>query len=162
MTFTEAVVGESHADLRDGGGAVPATSVLDGDTMTLTPESALTDGDYEVQWTSIAADGDILRGTFLFTVATPASPEPTATAASSSSPTPGPTSSSSPSPSAVASPSLAPSPAATPLPSPSGTGDAGDAGSSSDVILPIVLVALLIGGLALLLLRRRDSSSTIP
>ena len=141
-----------------------ATSAFDGDTMTLTPESALADGEYEVQWTSIAADGDILRGTFLFTVATPASPEPTsrplrprrvrAQARASSS---------SPSPSAVPSPSLAPSPAIDGRPIPERDRRLRrcrlESATSSS---PSCSARLLIAGLAVLLLRRRDSSSTIP
>lgn len=160
MTFSEGVVGASGAKLRDSasGDEIAATSEIDGDTMTLTPDEPLAEGEYEVEWTAIADDGHIERGTILFTVVAAATPEPTA------SPTPTPVASATPAASASATPSPAPtlSPAPTAAASPSGPDDSGATGGSSDVLLPIVLGALLVGGLAVLLFRRRDSSSTTP
>ena len=159
MTFSESVVGDSGARLRDSasGDVVAATSEVDGDTITLTPDEPLAEGEYEVEWTAIADDGHIERGTIRFTVVTAATPEPTA------SPTPTPVASATPAASASATPppSPTPSPAPTLAASPSG-GDPGATGGSNDVLLPIVLGALLVGGLAVLLFRRRDSSSTTP
>jgi hypothetical protein len=161
MTFSEGVVGDSEARLRDSasGDEVAATTAIDGETMTLTPDGPLAEGEYVVEWTAIADDGHIERGTIRFTVVAAATPEPTA----SPTPTPTPVASATPAASASASPSAAatPSPAATPAPSPS-AGDPGAASGSNDVLLPIVVGALLVGGLAVLLFRRRDSSSTTP
>lgn len=157
LTFTETLVGESGAELRDGAGLVAATATLDGDTITITPDAPLGDGDYAVEWTAIADDGHIERGTVRFTVAVPATPEPT--------PTPTPTPSVSPAVSAPATTTSAPSPSATPTPattpaaSPAGPDDPDTTGGAGDVLLPIVLGALLVGGLAVLLLRRRDTTT---
>lgn len=41
-----------------------------------------------------------------------------------------------------------------------GSGSSGDAASGTDVVLPIIVGALLVGALAIVLLRRRDSTST--
>ena len=58
MTFTEALAKESAADLVGSSGKLPGTTAVDGSTMTLTPDAALGEGDYQVQWTSVADDGD--------------------------------------------------------------------------------------------------------
>ena len=68
MTFTEELAAESGAELVDSTGDLPATTALDGMTMTLTPDAALAEGDYEIRWTSAADDGHIERGTIRFTV----------------------------------------------------------------------------------------------
>ncbi len=159
ITFTEGPVGDSGARLRDSasGDEIEATATIDGDTMTLTPAAPLVDGEYAVAWTAIADDGHVERGTILFTVVTPAIPEPTASPTPTVTPTASTSASATPSASPDATPSAAPTPAASSSPSdPDSTSGAGD------VLLPILLVALLIGGLALLLYRRRDSSSTTP
>ena len=162
MTFTEGPVGESGARLRDSasGDVIEATTTIDGDTMTLTPASPLVDGEYEVQWTAVADDGHVERGAIRFTVVTPATPEPTASPSPTATATPTASALASATPSASA--GATPSAVATPAASASGPDDADSTGGSGDVLLPILLVALLIGGLALLLFRRRDSSSTIP
>jgi methionine-rich copper-binding protein CopC len=147
MTFSEGLVGESGADLRDSAGLVPSTDEIQGDTMTLTPDEPLTEGDYAVEWTAIADDGHIERGTIRFTVEAPATPEPTAT------PTAEPTASASAESSATASPTPVPSPSAAPA-------DPDSSSGAGDVLVPIVLGALLIGALAVLLLRRRDTTPT--
>ena len=154
MTFSEALVGDSGARLQGDAGDVPATFVIDGDTMTLTPDSPLLEGDYQVQWTSVAADGDIERGNILFTVVAAATPEPTA------SPTPTPVATTSAPPSTA--PSTAPTPAPTVTAAPSGPDEAATGGGSGDVLLPIIVGALLVLGLAVLLFRRRDTPPTTP
>ena len=94
-------------------------------------------GTYEVRWTAATADGHIERGTYRFTVATPASPAggPIITAPPTSSPTPAPSS----------------EPASTPVPSPEpsaapqsdgGNGGADDSGLG-------VIVAAAVAGLVL-------------
>jgi hypothetical protein len=52
-------------------------SADDPKTMAATITSA-GQGAYEVRWTSVASDGDVLRGTYSFTVSREASPRPTA------------------------------------------------------------------------------------
>jgi methionine-rich copper-binding protein CopC len=154
LTFTEALAGESGAELRDSAGLVAATATLDGDTITITPDAPLGDGDYAVEWTAIADDGHIDRGTVRFTVVVPATPEPTPT------PSATPAASVAASATPAASPTATPTPVATPAASPAGPDETDTTGGSGDVLLPIVLGALLVGGLAVLLLRRRDTTTS--
>jgi len=143
MTFTEAIAGESRAGMTSGADKIAAATTVAGRTMTLAPEAALAEGEYEVRWTSVANDGHIERGTFRFTVAAAATPGPT--------PTPGQAESHAP--------STAPASSA-PAPVPLGGTDATPAASSGgDVIVPIVVGALLVAALAAFMLRRRDATS---
>ena len=142
MTFTEGLQAASKADLVGGSGTLPSSTSVDGKTMTLTPATPLIEGDYEIQWTSVADDGHIERGSLAFTVA------PTPSAAPST------TASVAPSGSAAASPSAAASVA--PVPS---AGGSGNSSSGSDVILPIIAAVVILGGLAFFLLRRSDTGS---
>lgn len=157
MTFTEGLAGESSAKLRDSAGLVPAADDVHFDTITLMPDAPLAAGDYEVEWTAVAEDGHIERGTVRFTVVLSATPEPT--------PSPTPAPSATPTTSAPTTPTPAPSPSATltpvatPAASPAGPDDPDTTGGAGDVLLPIVLGALLVGGLAFVLLRRRDSTT---
>lgn len=156
MTFTEAVASESRAELIVGAGKVAATTGVDGTTITLTPDVALTEGEYEVRWTSVADDGHIERGTIRFTVVAAATPQPSATPT----PTPAPSAGESVEPSASATTAPSTTPAAS-APAPSGGTDAtGTTSSGGDVLLPIIAGALLVGALAVFVLRRRDSTST--
>ena len=107
--------------------------------MTITPTASLAPGAYEVRWTSIADDGDLLRGTVAFTVAPAPSPSPSPTASAASA---------APTPSETPIPSTAP----TPLPSAAGT----PAGSGGDVILPIIIALVILGAGAVYLLTRRN------
>ena len=123
----------------------PAGTVGDGtvsaDPVTMTLEGlALDPGDYEIQWTSAALDGDILRGTLTFTISEAAPTPETPSAA----------------PSVAVEPSVAPSseptgatvtPAATPAPSE-------PADTSGDVVLPIVIALVLVAGVGAYVLRR--------
>ena len=113
--------------------------------MVATPTTPLGNGTYTVESTTLADDGDIDHATWTFTVAIAATPSPTAL----------------PSAAASAVASAAPSPVAAtpvatvaPLPSPSGDGTA--AGSSGDVILPIVVALIVLGAGAAYLLTRRN------
>jgi methionine-rich copper-binding protein CopC len=144
MTFTEGLQPASKADLVGGSETLPSSTTVDGKTMTLTPASALIEGDYEIRWTSVADDGHIERGTLAFTVAPAATAAPSASAATSAGPS--------------ASAAVSPSAAATVAPVPS-AGGSGSSSSGSDVILPIVAAVIILGGLAVFLLRRRDSGS---
>ena len=155
MTFSETLAPTSGAEVLDGSGKLPSTTVVDAMTMTLTPDAALAEGDYEIQWKSIADDGHILRGTFTFTVAPAPTPSPTA----SPTPTPSATASAAASASAAA-PSATAAASATPAPIPTAApGGSGGSSSGSDVILPIVAAVVILGGLAAYLLRRRDSGT---
>ncbi len=157
MTFTEDLGSASKAELIDGAGKVASTTDVDGRTMSLTPDTALEEGDYEVRWLAAADDGHIERGTVQFTVVAAATAVPTATPTAT--PTPRPEVSATPSASASASPAIQPSAApASPTPQPSGSADAGNTSSGGDVLLPIIVGALLVGALAFILLRRRDSA----
>jgi methionine-rich copper-binding protein CopC len=158
MEFTEDLAPESGAELRDGAGDVAATAVVDGATITLTPDAALADGEYEVRWTSVADDGHIERGSFLFTVLPEATPEPTASATPTPAATASPTAEATSTASAEGTPSAVP--AASDGPVPSAAPDGGSTSSGSDVLLPILAAVAIVGGLAVFLLRRRDSSST--
>ena len=154
LDFSDTLKSNSHFEVTNASG----TQVLEGgpdpdakDRMSVAVTTPLAAGAYQVQWTSVAADGDVLRGKFSFTVAeatppppTP-SPTPTATAATSGSASP----SVSPSPIPTASPS------ATPAPSPSGDGSQTGGPGGSDVVLPILVALILVGGLGIWLARRQ-------
>jgi methionine-rich copper-binding protein CopC len=108
--------------------------------MMAIPAAPLGSGAYSVDWTSVAVDGHVERGTWTFTVAVAATvaPTPVATAAPSASPTP-------------VAVSVAPSVGPTPAPSSAGT----PAGSSGDVLLPIIVaMVILVAGATYLLSRR--------
>lgn len=133
LTFTEHLADGSKADLVGPDGSTVAKSTVDADTatMTITLTSALAPGAYQAKWTSIADDGDLLRGIVKFSVAAAATPTP------EPSPTP------------------APSAAATdepPTPAPSAAND--NAGGGSDAILPIIIVLIVVAAGAFYLVRR--------
>jgi methionine-rich copper-binding protein CopC len=116
----------------------------DDTVMRLTPPT-LGAGAYEVDWTSVALDGDLLRGKVHFTIAIATPPD-----------TPPPSST----PSAIASLTPTASLAATPAtvsPVPSGGGSATTSASGADVILPVVVAILLIAVLGAVLLRGRSA-----
>src|SRR3954453_13176441 len=75
----------SSIELLDAGGASVAKGGLDpaDDTrMVIDLTAPLPAGAYTVKWTSVASDGDLLRGEWAFTVAAPASASPSAAPAS--------------------------------------------------------------------------------
>jgi hypothetical protein len=150
LTFTEELADGSMADLVGPAGKVATADVdPDGPTMTVNPAEALAPGDYRVEWTSIAGDGDLLRGIVTFTVAAPAatpSPEPSPSPSPSATATAAPTASASAAATATAAPTAA---AATPAP----TAPADTAGGA-DVILPIVVVLIVVAAGAFYLVRR--------
>jgi methionine-rich copper-binding protein CopC len=87
LTFTEPLADGSKADLVGPGGSTVATATVDGPaaTMTFRPASALEPGTYQAEWTSIADDGDLLRGIVRFTVAAVATTAPQASPAGNTS-----------------------------------------------------------------------------
>jgi methionine-rich copper-binding protein CopC len=142
LTFSAHLAAGSKADLVGPDGLTLSSATVDADakTMTVAPSTPLAPSAYRVEWTSIADDGDLLRGIVTFTVATStASPTPSASIAASRS------ASTAPPRSAVPSPAAA-------TPAPSGSGTTGGAGS--DVILPIVIAVIVIAAGAFYLLRR--------
>ena len=156
-TYTEALdPAESRIVVRDTSGAAVATGTVDpadATRMVATPASALGTGSYKVEWTAVAPDGHVERGTWAFAVAvaTPSgTPAPTVAAGATVAPTSGPTLSTTSGPAAPAS-----STAPTPVPSAAGTTTSGD----SDVVLPILVALVVLGAGAAYLLSRRNRPS---
>jgi methionine-rich copper-binding protein CopC len=143
--YSEAMAPDgSSLVVKDASGATVARGTVDpeDDTrMVATPAAPLGNGEYSVESTAVATDGHIEHATWTFTVAVVATPEPTptASAAPSAAPTPVP---------ATPVPSVAP----TPVPS----ADGSSTGSGSDVLLPIVVALIILGGGAAYLLSRRN------
>jgi copper resistance protein C len=147
LTFSAALdPKKSSIVLIDASGSQIAKAGVDpakNTVMRMTPPT-LDPGAYEIDWTSVATDGDLLRGKVHFTVEAPTpSPTPEATAAPSISP------------SAVASPSPSPTPSPAPSAAP-----APASGSGTDVILPILVAIIVIAALGARLLRRRNVGGT--
>ena len=147
-TFTEALdAGASSLKIVDAANNViveGSTVGSDGKTMTLPIPTPLAPGAYTVRWTSkSAADGDLDHGTTTFTVAA---------APPSVSPTPEPSS-----PASVA-PSVSPSAAPTVAPSPS-AGPTTPTASTSDALIPIIVVLVLIAAAGAWLLRGRSRAT---
>ncbi len=153
-TFTENLVpSKSNLTVIDSTGAVVAAG---GDVdsankkqMTLTLP-AMAPSAYRIRWTSTSAtDGDLARGVTTFTVVAP-SPTPP-----SPSPTPEPsTASEAPSAPPSVAPSAAASPPASAAPSPSSPPTT-STGSTTDAVIPIVVVLIVLAGLGLWLMRGR-------
>jgi methionine-rich copper-binding protein CopC len=149
LTFSEALQAGSHAELLDDGGTTVAEATVDGDRMTFTPAAPLVPGSYKVQWTSVAADKDVARGTFSFTVLEPTlappTPSPAPTATSTATPSEAPTEAPSEPPASTA-------PTESPTPGP-------DSGSAMDVLVPVVAAfSLVVVAGSWVLFRRRSAS----
>lgn len=126
LTFSEDLdASKSSFKLLGPGGEIGTGKVGGVTTQMLLPGVSLAAGDYTVQWTSVATDQDLLRGTLKFTVS-----GSTATATATV-------------------PSVAP----TTVPSPSTSPDAVQP-ASGDVLLPIVAALVLVAGAAFYLVRR--------
>ncbi len=155
MTFTETLdPKKSSIKLVDPSGSiVDAQSSVpsggDGKEMDLVVNGELQPGAYTLRWISASAvDGDIARGTTSFTVtAPPPSPSPSAA----------PTSSTAASPSTAASVAPSASPTLAPSPSPAPTAPVA---STSDALIPIVVVLAVVAGLGIWLLRRRGRQAS--
>ena len=100
LSFSEALKAGSKADVVGPDGTTVGTAgidVADDTKLAWTPPSPLMPGSWTIRWTSIAADGDVLRGTIQFTVAAAgasAAVSPVAAATPAVSPTPADTASS--------------------------------------------------------------------
>ena len=151
LTFTEGLdQGKSSFRLAGPDGAAgTGKAAEDGAKVMRLDGLALGPGAYSIKWTAAATDGHVSRGTLSFTVSeptpAPATPVPAATGAPSDAATPPPPVSST---GVVA---VSASPVAT-----SGTGSDPSAGSGSatDVLVPIVVGLVLVGGLGAFVLRR--------
>jgi methionine-rich copper-binding protein CopC len=147
LTFSAALdPKKSSIVLNDANGAQIAKAGVDpakSTVMRMTPPT-LDPGAYEIDWTSVATDGDLLRGKVHFTVEAPTpSPTPAATAT----------------PSAAASAVASPPPSPTPSPAPSAA-PAPASASGTDVILPVLVAIIVIAALGARLLRRRNVGGT--
>ena len=144
-TFTETLNSRSHIELLDAASSVIAHGAVDGKTLRIGLEG-IEPGEYQVQWTSVAQDGDILRSsdnpdwTWRFTVAA-ASPSLTPSVA--------------PSQPASAPPSARATVKASAAPSPSAPPTSSSGASTGDLRLPILAALVVIALLGALLVRRR-------
>jgi methionine-rich copper-binding protein CopC len=147
LTFSEGLVADrSSFQLNLAGTTIGnGNPVKDGDTAMTLGGLSLDAGDYLIRWTSVADDGDLLRGTIRFTVLA-ASPTPAPT------PTPTPASTS---PSTSPATPTASAPQVTPSASPSPSPDPAQAGSTGgDVLIPILVGLVLVAGVGAFVLRR--------
>lgn len=148
LTFSDKLnTSKSSVTLHDPAGTQIAEGGVDpsDDTvMRLVPPASLAPGTYEIRWTSVAPDGDLLRGKLHFDLTAPTPP-----------PTPSPTATPTAAPSATASPTPAPSPGPSPSPS---AAPGSTSGSGTDVILPIVAALAVVLLLGVFLLRGRSRS----
>ena len=145
LTFDEGLVGKSAFKLLGPDGATVGTGApasAGDDTMTL-DGLTLTPGVYTIEWTSVADDGDIERGTLSFTVSEP-TPAP-------ATPSPAPSQ-------ASAAPSMTASPAPSDTPAPSPSADTTPVSSTgTDVLLPILAALAIVAVAGAYLLRRNRS-----
>lgn len=154
-TFSEALEADgSGLSLRDAAGEELVEGGLDPEDparLLIADVPVLAPGEYEVRWTVATDDGHVERDTWSFTVVAAPTPSP--------SPTPAPTATEAPSaePSATTAPSPSPTlaPSASPAPSASAGPDEEPAASTTDVILPIVVVlGIVVVGVGVVLSRR--------
>lgn len=129
LTFSEDLGAGSKVELVGPGIDTTADwAAGDGRVLSMRPPDPLPPGSYELRWTSVATDGDILRGIIHFTV-TPATGSP----------------SSLPSAGAVTQgPSPTPTSPLVPSPAPSASPNGGTSSGSLDLLLPIALVLALV------------------
>ena len=144
-TFSEELAAKSHMELLDASGAIVANAAVDGNQMRIGLEG-VQPGQYQVRWTSVADDGDVLRskpGDWTFTVAATSASPPGSAPPSSAPPSSAP-------------PSTPPTPASTRSPAPSAAPTSPASSSATDVLLPIVAAFVVIALLGTWLLRRRS------
>lgn len=151
LGFSEELADKSKFKLLGPDGATVANGTVGQDATTLSATGlSLGPGLYTVEWTSVAPDGDVLRGKLTFTVAEPTPPPAT--------PTPAPTAA--PTEAASVAPSEAPSVAVTPAPTPAPSADTTPASSSgTDVLIPIVAGLALVAVVGAIFLRRNRGAA---
>ncbi|MDP2350729.1 MAG: copper resistance protein CopC [Chloroflexota bacterium] len=151
LTFSEVLdAAKSSVALISAYGTVATGKVSgDGTVVTLGPlvqdGRPLGPGGYEIRWTSVAADGDVLRGRLTFTVSGP-TPMP-----ATPSPIPTPTAAGAPSTPASVAPTSFETAAPEPAPAAAWTGPAA---STGDIVLPIVVALASVAAIGGLVLRR--------
>jgi copper resistance protein C len=140
LTFSEALNGAKSSFRLSGpsGDVGTGKATEDGGTTMTLDGLSLPPGGYTIEWTSVAEDGDVLRGKLTFTVSD-ATPPPATPSAAPASPT--------------AEPSTDPTSAATAVPSPSAA-PATAASTGGDVIVPIVAGLVIVAIAGAWLLRR--------
>jgi methionine-rich copper-binding protein CopC len=147
LTFSEGLVAaRSSFNLTQGGQALgTGHAARDGETTMTLDGPSLDPGGYVIQWTSVAEDGDVLRGTITFTVLDAKPAASTATAAPTETPRcTDDCGGTSPTPTVMA---VTPTPLA-----PADTVPA--ASSGTDVLLPIVIGLLVVAGVGAFLVSR--------
>ncbi|HZM72223.1 MAG TPA: copper resistance protein CopC [Candidatus Polarisedimenticolia bacterium] len=147
LTFSEALAEGSKAELSADTGAFGqevGPDPADPTRIIFTSfDEALPSDFYTIEWTSVADDGDILRGTIHFAVVVSEPPTDAPTLTPEASPSEAPT--------------AAPSPSAEPTPAPSAQPSDGADGSAA--IIPIIVGLALVGAAAWwLVVRRRPSA----
>lgn len=151
LTFTEGLdQGKSSFKLSGPNGAAgTGNAAADGSKVMTLDKLDLGPGAYTIKWTAAATDGHVSRGTLAFTVSEPAPAPATATPA----PTAAPTDSAAP---AEPDPSAGVvAVTATPVATPGAGNDASaGSGSATDVVVPIVVGLVLVGGLGAFVLGR--------
>ncbi|MCI0583906.1 MAG: copper resistance protein CopC [Chloroflexi bacterium] len=146
LTYSQGLDEGSSIVLKDAHGTTIATGTPAsiGITEMRATFASLTPGTYTIESTTKSSeDGEIDRATVTFTVAEPTPPptdEPSAGTA----------------PSQTTPPTITPTPPSTPSPAASAAG--GNGGSGPDVLLPLAVVGLLIGGGLAFFLRRRGAA----
>jgi len=156
LTFSEGLDASksSFKVLGPDGEAGVGKAPEDGSTVMAATGLALGPGTYTVEWTAVAEDGHVERGTFEFTVSQPTAAPATPTTSPDPTPTEAPSTGASQLPAApMATPSAAP-PAA---PSPGPGTDAATA-SGGDVLVPIVVALVLVAVVGFIVLRRNRAA----
>jgi len=147
LTFSEALAKGSRADVVGPDGTIVMTLAPDTtNAVTMSGDAILEAGEHRIQWTSVAADGDILRGELTFQVTAKPTESPAPSAEASATPV-------QPSPKPSTSPSLEPSP----TPSPSALPDV-NGSAEGGVIIPIVLALVFVAGATIWVTRRRPGA----
>jgi methionine-rich copper-binding protein CopC len=103
LSFSEALATGSKADIVGPDGATAGTAAIDpsdNTKLSWTPTAPLASGSWTIRWTSVATDGDVLRGTIPFGVAA-ASAAPTAAPSATPGASPAPVDASTPGAGAV-------------------------------------------------------------
>jgi copper resistance protein C len=164
LTFTEGLdAGKSSIRVNGPGGLVGTAKPSKDGAATITLDGlSLGPGAYTVKWTSAALDGHIERGSISFTVSEPtpapatATPAPTeaASAAASDTPSAAPTDAPASVSPATDAPTDAPASAAASPAASAPPAQPASSGSGTDVLIPIIVGLVIVGGVGAFVLRR--------
>jgi methionine-rich copper-binding protein CopC len=164
LTFTEGLdQGKSSFKVSGQAGAVgTGKAAKDGSRVMTLDGLVLGPGVYAIKWTAASPDGHVVRGRLSFTVSEPTPPPVTTSPTPTQTPSAGTAepSTAEPSTAAAQAPGTAEPTSAAPS-APIASADPGsdvdpaaDAGSGTDVLVPIALGLVLLGGLGAFLMRR--------